>query len=81
MVLVFVPSDTDTGVQSEDLKNKLASHWSYIDLSPKPGDPASRNLRMRLSLRAVSPCLIFQFRAGPKDAVGKWYVSCQLYFR
>ena len=41
------------GVQPEDLKGKAASHWPLPRPQSKNVDPGSRNLRMRLCLRAV----------------------------
>ena len=64
----IIKIQTDIRVQIEDQKSKAVSHW----LLPLPhsemanGDPASRDLRMRLCIGAVSSHLIFLSRAGIK---------------
>ena len=59
-------SETDIGVQPEDQKSKAASHWLLPQPQSKNGDPAFRNFRMRLCLRAVSSCFIVLSRAEIK---------------
>lgn len=59
-------SGTGIGVQLEDPKSRTASHWLLPQPQSENHDPASRNLKLRLCLRAVSSHLIFLSRAGIK---------------